>query len=161
MRLRAMAERASHDGMAAVVETALPQMFTARFIAARPDIAAARSETLLSARPEYFANACRALANLDLRPVLGNIKNETLVVVGKFDVTTPPALARELTAGIAGARLLEIPACACPAVERPETFAREVRNFLSGSTPWKARARDRKVRTSRSAEHTAELPSPY
>jgi 3-oxoadipate enol-lactonase len=141
-RLRAMAERASREGMGAVVETALPQMFTARFIAARPDIVAARSETLLSARPEHFADACRALADLDLRPALATIKHETLVVVGKFDVTTPPALARELTSGIAGARLVEIPGCACPPVEQPKTFAREVRNFLSGMTPWKARARD-------------------
>ncbi len=142
MRLRAMAERASQDGMGAVVETALPQMFTARFISARPDIVAARTETLLSARPECFADACRALANLDLRAMLVKIKNDTLVVVGKFDVTTPPVLARELTAGITGARLVEIPECACPPVEQPKTFACEVRNFLSGLTPWKARARN-------------------
>lgn len=142
MRLRAMAEQACEGGMEAVVDAALPQMFPPRFIAARPDIVAVRTETLLSVRPEYFAGACRALAKLDLRPVLVNIKNDTLVVVGKFDVTTPPALARELTAGIAGARLLELSGCACPPVEQPETFAREVRNFLSGSTRWKARARD-------------------
>jgi 3-oxoadipate enol-lactonase len=141
-RLRAMAERASKDGMGAVVDTAVRQLFTAPFIAARPDIVAARSETLLRARPEYFANACRALAELDLRPVLAKINNDTLVVVGKFDVTTPPALARELTAGITKARLVEIPGCACPVVEQPKTFAREVGNFLSGWTPWKARARD-------------------
>jgi len=141
-RLREMAERASQDGMEAVVEAALPQMFSARFIAARPDIVAARSETLLSARPEYFATACRALADLDLRPVLANIKNDTMVVVGKFDITTPPALAREREAGIARARLVETPGCACPPVEQPKTFVREVGNFLSGMTPWKARARD-------------------
>ena len=141
-RLREMAERASQSGMESILETALPQMFTARFIVARPDIVAARTETLLSARPEYFATACRALADLDLRPVLANIKNDTVVVVGKFDVTTPPALARELEAGIARARLVEIPGCACPPVEQPKTFVREVGSFLSGMTPWKARARD-------------------
>jgi 3-oxoadipate enol-lactonase len=141
-RLRAMAERASEDGMGAVVDTALRRRLTARFMAARPDIVEARRETLLRIRPEYFATACRALANVDLRPVLERIKNDTLVVVGKLDVTTPPALARELTAGIARARLVEIPACADPPVEQPKTFAREVGNFLSGWTPWKARARD-------------------
>src|SRR5947207_12708302 len=102
-RLRAMAERASEDGMGAVVDTALRRRLTARFMAARPDIVEARRETLLRVRPEYFADACRALANVDLRPVLEKIKNDTLVVVGKLDVTTPPALARELTAGIAKA----------------------------------------------------------
>jgi len=141
-RLRAMAERASQHGMEAVVDAALPQMFTARFIAARPDIVAARSEILLSARPKYFADACRALADLDLRPVLAKIKNVTLIVVGTFDITTPPVLARELEAGIAGARLVEISGCASPPVERPKTFARDVGTFLSGWTPWKATARD-------------------
>jgi pimeloyl-ACP methyl ester carboxylesterase len=142
-RLHAMADQASQAGMGAVVDTALHQTFTARFITARPDIVAARSETLLGARPEYFADACRALADLDLRPVLAKIKNDTLVVVGKFDVMTPPALARELKEGIASARLVEIPRCGhCPPDEQPKTFAREVRNFLSGWTPWKATARD-------------------
>jgi 3-oxoadipate enol-lactonase len=141
--LRAMAERASENGMGAVVDTALRRMFTERFIAARPDIVTARSDTLLRARPEHFATACRALATLDLRPELGKIKNETLVVVGKLDVTTPPALAHELAAGIPKARLVEIPGCAhCPPIEQPEKFAREVGNFLSALTPWKARTRD-------------------
>jgi 3-oxoadipate enol-lactonase len=141
-RLRTMADRASQDGMEAVVETALRQVFTARFTKARPDIVAARSETLLNTRPEHFADACRAMADLDLHPVLATIKNDTLVVVGKFDVTTPPALARELTDGIEGARLVEIPGCACPPVEQPKMFAREVGDFLSGWTPWMARVRD-------------------
>lgn len=131
--LRAMAERALRDGMGAVVETALGRMFTEPFIAAHPDIVAARSEVLRRARPEHFATACRALADLDLRPVLGKIANATLVIVGALDVTTPPALARELTAGVDGARLVEIPDCAhCPPIEKPEEFARTAGNFLAG-----------------------------
>jgi pimeloyl-ACP methyl ester carboxylesterase len=131
--LRAMAERALRDGMGAVVETALGRMFTERFIAAHPDIVAERSEVLRRARPECFATACRALADLDLRPVLGRIGNPTLVLVGTLDVTTPPALARELTSDIAGARLVEIPDCAhCPPIERPEEFARAAADFLEG-----------------------------
>jgi 3-oxoadipate enol-lactonase len=124
--LRAMAQRALQDGMGAVVGTALGRMFT------EPDIVAARSETLRRARPEHFATACRALADLDLRPVLGKIANPTLVIVGALDVTTPPALARELTAGIDGARLVEIPDCAhCPPIEKPEEFARAAGAFLA------------------------------
>jgi pimeloyl-ACP methyl ester carboxylesterase len=138
--LRAMAERALRDGMGAIVETALGRMFTEPFIAAHPGIVAARSETLRRARPEHFATACRALADLDLRPVLGTIRNPTLVVVGALDVTTPPALAHELAAGIDGARLVEIPDCAhCPPIEKPEEFARAVGDFLAGGHwAWRA-----------------------
>jgi 3-oxoadipate enol-lactonase len=138
--LRAMAERALRDGMSAVVDTALGRMFTEAFIAAHPDTVVARSETLRRARPEHFATACRALADLDLRPVLCKIPNPTLVVVGALDATTPPALARELMAGIDGARLVEIPDSAhCPPVEKPEEFARAAGNFLAGGS-WLVRA---------------------
>ncbi len=131
--LRTMADAALRDGMGAVVETALGRMFTASFIAAHPEIVQARSEALRRTRPEHFATACRALADLDLRPVLGKIRNPTLVVVGALDATTPPALAGELAAGIDGARLVEIPDCAhCPPIEKPDEFAREAGTFLAG-----------------------------
>ncbi len=130
--LRTMAERAVKDGMGAVVNTALRRMFTEAFIDAHPDIIAARAEVLLRARPEHFATACRALADLDLHPVLGKIRNRTLVVVGALDVTTPPALARELQTGIPGTRLVEIADCAhCPPIEKPEEFVRMVSGFLT------------------------------
>lgn len=131
--LRAMAERAGREGMGGVVDTALRRMFTEPFIAAHPEVMAGRAAVLRAMRPEPFATACRALAALDLRPVLARIVQPALVVVGALDATTPPALARELAAGIPGARLVEIPDCAhCPPVERPAEFARVVGEFLAG-----------------------------
>lgn len=130
--LRGMAERALKDGMGAVVDTALRRMFTDAFITAHPDVIAARAEVLRRARPGHFATACRALASLDLRPVLDKIRNPTLVIVGALDATTPPALARELQTGIPGARLVEIADCAhCPPIEKPEEFVRLVSAFLA------------------------------
>ncbi|HXG04152.1 MAG TPA: alpha/beta fold hydrolase [Candidatus Binatia bacterium] len=129
--LRAMAEQAASEGMAAVVHTALRRMFSESFIAGHPEVVAERRRVLLAARPEYFAMACRALASVDLRAALAAIHHPTLVVVGALDTTTPPALARELAAGIAGARLVEIPDCAhCPPIEQPVAFTRLVRAFL-------------------------------
>lgn len=129
--LRAMAERAEREGMAAVLEVAVRRIFTETFIAAHPDIVEARKATLLRADTGPFAIACRALAALDLRPVLARIANPTLVVVGALDITTPPALARELAEGIPNARLVEIPDCAhCPPIERPREFVATLRDFL-------------------------------
>lgn len=129
--LSAMAERALAGGMRAVVDIALRRMFTDGFIAAHPGVVAARARALEAARPECFATACRALAALDLRPVLGKIANPTLVAVGTLDVTTPPALARELASGIRGATLVEIAGCAhCPPVEKPAEFVRAIAPFL-------------------------------
>jgi pimeloyl-ACP methyl ester carboxylesterase len=79
-----------------------------------------------------LATACRALADLDLRPALGAIRNPTRVVVGALDATTPPALARELAAGIAGATFVEIPDCAhCPPIENPAALLAAVEPFLA------------------------------
>jgi pimeloyl-ACP methyl ester carboxylesterase len=130
--LRAMATRALRDGMGAVVDTALDRMFTESFIKMHPEIVTARSDVLRRASPEHFATACRALADLDLRPALDKIRNPTLVVVGALDKTTPPVLARELAAGIAWAGLVTIPDCAhCPPLEKPEEFARAAEKFLA------------------------------
>ena len=115
----------------AVVDTALRRMFTEDFIATHPEVVSERAAVLLRAEPSHFATACRALAELDLRPALREIRNRTLVVVGALDATTPPALARELAAGIADAALVEIADCAhCPPIEQPAAFLTAVQTFL-------------------------------
>src|SRR6266851_2552430 len=78
-----------------------------------------------------IAVACRALAEVDLRPQLPRIANPTLVVVGKLDAATPPVLARELVAGIPGAKLVELPECGhCPPLQQPVPFVASVAHFL-------------------------------
>jgi 3-oxoadipate enol-lactonase len=130
--LRGMAERAVQAGMAAVVDTAVRRMFTDAFIAAHPEVVERQAAILRRAEPRAFATACRALADLDLRPALGAIRNPTRVVVGALDATTPPALARELAAGIGGATLVEIPDCAhCPPIENPAALLAAVEPFLA------------------------------
>ncbi len=51
------------------------------------------------------------LARIDSRPGLADIACPAVVMVGEDDVITPPALAEEMAAGIAGARLQVIPRC--------------------------------------------------
>jgi hypothetical protein len=45
-----------------------------------------RKRALAKADPAPFRTACLALANLDLSPVLKNIKNATLVLAGTEDL---------------------------------------------------------------------------
>jgi pimeloyl-ACP methyl ester carboxylesterase len=132
--LRVMAECALREGMKAVVDTALRRMFTEPFIAAHPDVVRERAAVLLGTRPEPFATACRALADLDLRPALPAIRHRALVMVGALDLTTPPVLANELAAGLEGAGYVEIADCAhCPPLERPDAFVSAVLRFLDDS----------------------------
>jgi len=126
---RGMAERVRQGGMAAVLETAIGRMFPPEFAAAHPEIIEERKRGLAAVDPQCFARACLALAALDLGDRLGAIRNSALVLCGALDQTTPPALARELAARIAGARYEEIPGSGhCPMLEQPERLVQLLTN---------------------------------
>ncbi len=129
--LRALAARVRTEGMRGALDIAINRMFPPAFIAAHPEVVAERKRILESADAGCFANACLALADVDFKPQLGTIRNPTLVMVGALDVTTAPAIARELAAGIAGARFMEIPGVGhCPQIEDPQAFVAAVNGFL-------------------------------
>lgn len=129
--LRNLAAKVAQEGMAGALDAAIQRMFPPAFIAANPGIVAERREALAKADPACFRAACLALARLDFGPVLGTIRNPTLVMAGALDQTTPTALVRELSTRILGAEFLEIPGCGhCPQIEDPDAFVEAVNGFL-------------------------------
>ncbi len=69
-----------------------------------------------------------ALAQVDLKPRLADIRNPALVMAGALDAAPR---ARELANGIPGARFLEIPGCGhCLQLQKPEVFVGAVEEFL-------------------------------
>jgi 3-oxoadipate enol-lactonase len=129
--LRMMAERVRQQGMSAILDAAINRMFPQPFIAMHPDIVAERKAALAQADPECFSVACTALAQVDLEPLLGSIRNPTLVMAGALDAATPAMLARRLADSIPGAKFLEIPDCGhCPQLEKPAIFVNTVEEFL-------------------------------
>jgi len=130
--LRGLAERVAKEGMSGALDVAIRRMFPERFIAAHPSVVEERKQALMQADPGCFRSACLALAALDLSPVLKNIRNETLVMAGSEDATTPPGLARELAAKIPQAKFRQLDGCGhCPQIENPELFVEAVEEFLS------------------------------
>lgn len=128
----AMADRVRQSGMEAIVDVAMKRLFPDDFIATHPDIVAGRRSALVKTNPEFFAEACHALAGLDLTAQIGTIRNRTLVVVGELDTATPPEMSRALAAALPGAKLLEIPGCGhAPMVQEPEIFVRAISGFLA------------------------------
>ena len=64
---------------------------------------------------------------------IGGIRARTLVVVGADDVPTPPDRAKEIAAGISGARLEVVPDCGhSSTVEQPEILTKLIREHLVG-----------------------------
>ena len=130
--LRGLAERVAKEGMSGALDVAIRRMFPERYIAANPSVVEERKQALTKADPACFRTACLALAALDLSPVLKNIRNETLVMAGSEDATTPPALARELAAQIPQAKFRQLDGCGhCPQIENPALFVQAVEEFLS------------------------------
>ena len=127
----AMAERVRQSGMEAIVDVALKRLFPEDFIAANPTIMAERRAALVKTNPEFFAEACHALAALDLTAHIGTIRNPTLVVVGELDAATPPEMARALAKALPGAELIEMPGCGhAPMAQAPEAFIKVISKFL-------------------------------
>jgi len=84
--------------------------------------------------PEAFVRQEKAIMTRpDSRPLLATIRCPTLVLVGDGDELTPPDLAKEIVAGISGARLVVVPDCGhLSTVERPEPVNAALAEWLRG-----------------------------
>lgn len=127
-----MAERVRESGMEGVIDIAMKRLFPEAYLEANPGVLAERQAALLKTNPDFFSEACLALAGLDLRGDIGSIRNPTLVVVGELDTATPPPMVRELAAAIPGARLVELPGLGhAPMAQAPEVFVDAMTDFLA------------------------------
>lgn len=73
-------------------------------------------------------------ARPDFLPQLSKIQAPTLVLVGEEDVSTPPARAEELAAGIPGARLQVIPMAGhLSTIEAPDVTSAQILSHLQGA----------------------------
>jgi pimeloyl-ACP methyl ester carboxylesterase len=78
-----------------------------------------------------YGYAAESMAATDHGPRLPEVRARTLVLVGEHDAVCPPAESRAIAAGIPGARYAEVPGAGhLSNQERPEAFARAVRDFL-------------------------------
>src|SRR4051812_16725949 len=93
---RNMAATSRIKGLSAITEVAMRRLFAPEFQAANPDLMRERREAFLRTDAEIFRAACDALAELDLRPKLTQVKVPVLVLVGEHDEATPPPMSQEL-----------------------------------------------------------------
>jgi 3-oxoadipate enol-lactonase len=128
---RNMAAASQAKGLSAITDVAMRRLFAPEFQAQHPDLMRDRREAFLKTDPEVFHAACMALAGLDLRPQLPQVKNPVLVLVGEHDEATPPPMSHELAAGLPNARLKIVPGCAhVPQLQSPEVFLEAIGDFL-------------------------------
>jgi 3-oxoadipate enol-lactonase len=87
------------------VEFQVDRWFSPAFVNAHPDEVRRVSDIFVATDSAAHAAACHAFAGLDAEAGLSGIKAPTLVLVGRDDYATPPAMAEVLAAGIPNARL--------------------------------------------------------
>jgi pimeloyl-ACP methyl ester carboxylesterase len=86
---------------------------------------------------DAFVREQRAIMSRpDSRALLATIKCPTLVLVGDGDELTPPDLAREICAGISGARLVVVPECGhLSTLEKPDAVNAALAEWLVTESP--------------------------
>jgi 3-oxoadipate enol-lactonase len=126
-----MAAAARASGLSAITDVAMRRLFAPAFQEKNPELMRDRREAFLRTDAEVFQQACEALAGLDLRPRLSQVKVPVLVLVGEHDEATPPPMSHELAAGLPNARLTVLPGCAhVPQLQSPELFLDAIEGFL-------------------------------
>lgn len=124
---------ASANPASAVVEQMLPKLLGATTMAKQPGVA---EEVKRIASAQSTAAIVAALKGLrdrpDSRPTLELIRVPTLILVGREDVLTPPALSESMAASVPGAMLEVIEEAGhLSNLEQPSVFNTAVRTFLT------------------------------
>jgi 3-oxoadipate enol-lactonase len=118
-------------GLTSIADTVIGSWLTQDFRERRPEIAE-RMKAMLTATPvEGYLASCEALASLDLRNDLPKIKSPTLVIAGRYDKSTPIAMAETIRSQIPGASMTIVDAAHISNVEATLAFNDAVIGFLT------------------------------
>jgi 3-oxoadipate enol-lactonase len=124
-------EAVKEGGLASIADTVIGGWLTQDFRERQPDIAASMKAMLTATPVEGYIASCQALARLDLRDDLPKIKSPTLVIAGRYDKSTPIAMAEAIRSKIPGASMTILDAAHISNVEAPLAFNDAVLGFLT------------------------------
>jgi 3-oxoadipate enol-lactonase / 4-carboxymuconolactone decarboxylase len=112
------------DGMAAIADSVVARWLTADLASRDPGLLERLRDMVAGVDAEGYAQCCKAIAAMDLRPDLPRIAAPTLVVAGAQDPAFAPEHAEFIAASVAGARLEVLdPAAHVPTFERAGRLA--------------------------------------
>lgn len=128
---RGMADKAETVGLGPLADAAMLRMFPQDYIDAHPDVIADRKAVFATIDAQVFADACRALANLDLAPDLDRVRNPVLVAVGEHDTATGASLGHTLAARLPKGEIIELAGAGhAPHMQAPDALVEAIGPFL-------------------------------
>ena len=123
---------ATGQGMGPLVQPTLERWFTAPWRAAHPEVMETIGALIRNTPVAGYVGCAEAIARIDVTDRLNAIKAPTLVIVGRDDMGTPPAMSEAIAAAIPGARLEIISdASHLSNIEQADVFNRLLLDFLT------------------------------
>src|SRR5262245_51052019 len=133
-RMQARREAVLSGGMSAVADMVMSRFFSPRLLESDSALVASARRTLLSTNPVGYAGCCAAIRDMDLTPLLSQIRIPILIVNGELDNSLPwQGLGEVLAREIAGARVVHLDAAHLSNLERPRAFTAAALDFLLGA----------------------------
>jgi pimeloyl-ACP methyl ester carboxylesterase len=125
------AETVARQGTPTQVVGSAQRWFAPGFMQSHPDRAAGLLHTLQDADRFSYAAACRALAAVDLRGRLSEMRVPVLALAGELDTVYPPAVAESVAAAVLNGRAGILPGAAHQGpLEAPAETAEQLCRFF-------------------------------
>jgi 3-oxoadipate enol-lactonase len=117
-------------GVASLVDATLQRWFTPAFATRCPEVVACTREAFLRVNAAGYLGCAAAIRDMELVDALVHIHTPTLVIAGRLDPATPPALGQEIARRIPAAQWVQLEAAHIAPLEQADAFATAVGSFL-------------------------------
>lgn len=131
----ARADEARTAGLEGLADASLARWFTPEWTRSHPAAIAAARRLFLETTPEGYARTVEAVGRMDLRPTLATVTCPALVIAGRSDPSTPPAMLREIADGVRDATYRELDGAHWLPVERPVAVTAVLTQFVHAHEP--------------------------
>jgi len=124
------AESVEQNGLAELVKTTHTRWFSEKFDYQHNVVAQTTIQSLANTPAQGYANACRALAQADLRDEIAQIQIPVLLIAGTADPVTTIADAEFMQNAIKNSQIAKLEASHLSNIEQPQRFTQELTRFI-------------------------------
>ena len=118
-------------GIRAISNSIIERWFTQNYISTNFDEMELFICMLQSTSASGYIECCKAISKANLTSYTSQLKQPTLVIVGKNDISTPPSLVKETALMIHGSKFIVIENSGhLPCIDNPDKFTDLLYNFI-------------------------------